>query len=122
MSVKISDINIACDAALDQDINQEIGFLGEQDKISFMEYEEQRDTLEREFYGICECCNGTGRYWDCDPHNSRKVPCDNCNGTGYLDNKENKPHCPKCKDTKLVESSIPMVGEEECYYCKDQDE
>lgn len=122
MPVKISNNDIACNTSLDQDINQEIGFLGEQDRISFMEYEEQRDIFEREFYGICECCNGTGQYWDCDPHNSRKVPCDNCNGTGYLDNKENKPHCPNCKDTKLVESSIPMVGEEECYYCKDQDE
>ena len=100
MSVKIYDINIACDAALDQDINQEIGFLGEQERISFIEYEEQRDTLEREFYDIY----------------------DSCNGTGYLDNKENKPHCPNCKDTKLVESSIPMVGEEECYYCKDLNE
>ena len=51
MSVKISNIDIACDATLDQDINQEIGFLGEQEKISFMEYEEQRDILEKEFYG-----------------------------------------------------------------------
>ena len=85
MSVKLSDINIACDAALDQDINQEIGlYLGEQDKISFIEYEEQRDTLEREAFGVCECCNGTGQYMDCDPHSSRYVPCDNCNGTGFL--------------------------------------
>ena len=84
MSVKISDINIACDDALDQDVNQEIGFLGEQDRISYLEYEEQRDTLEREFYGVYECCNGSGQYMDCDPHNSRYAPCDNCNGAGFL--------------------------------------
>ena len=84
MSVKISDINIACDAALDQDTNQEIGFLGEQDRISYLEYEEQRDILEREYYGVCECCNGTGQYMDCNPHSSRYVICEQCNGTGFL--------------------------------------
>ena len=42
--VKLTDINIACDAALDQDVNQEIGFLGEKD-LSFMEYEEQKEIL-----------------------------------------------------------------------------
>lgn len=87
MSVKISDINIACDAALDQDVSQEIGFLGEQDRISFMEYDEQRDKLEREYYGVCENCNGTGQYMDCDPHRSRYVACENCNGTGFLKDK-----------------------------------
>ena len=51
MPVKISNNDIAYNTALDQDINQEIGFLGEQDRISFMEYEEQRDILEKEFYG-----------------------------------------------------------------------
>lgn len=60
MPVKISNIDIAYNTSLDQDINQEIGFLGEQDRISFMEYEEQRDTLEREFYGVYNCCNETG--------------------------------------------------------------
>lgn len=29
-NLRLSDINIACDAALDQDISQEIGFLGEE--------------------------------------------------------------------------------------------
>ena len=29
--------------------------------------------------------------------------------------------CPNCKDTKIVESYIPEVGNEECYYCKDQE-
>ena len=29
--------------------------------------------------------------------------------------------CPNCKDTKIVESYIPEVGNEECYYCKDHD-
>ena len=146
MSVKITDINIACDAALDQDVNQEIGFLGErendilyslskeedkmdslavgeQEKLDFFSYEEERDRLEREFFGVCECCNGTGHYWDCDPGRSKKVPCDNCNGAGFINDKEeSKPHCPNCKDTKLVESSVPMVGDEECYYCKDINE
>ena len=98
MSVKLSDINIACDAALDQDINQEIGFLGEQERMDFFQYEEERDKLEREAFGVC----------------------DNCNGTGFL--KEDSSMCPKCNDTKLVESNIPMVGNEECYYCKDQNE
>ena len=84
MSVKITDIEISCDAALDQDIIQEIGFLGEQERIDFFSYEEERDRLEREFFGVCECCNGTGQYWDCDPGRSRKVPCENCNGTGFL--------------------------------------
>ena len=84
MSVKLSDINIACDAALDQDINQEIGFLGEQERMDFFQYEEERDKLEREAFGVCNCCNGTGQYMDCDPHSSRYVPCDNCNGTGFL--------------------------------------
>ena len=28
-------------------------------------------------------------------------------------------YCPRCKDTKLVESNIPEVGNEECYYCKE---
>ena len=60
MSVKISDINIACDSALDQDVNQEIGFLGEQDRISFMEYEEMLEQGTREAHGVCECYNGTG--------------------------------------------------------------
>lgn len=117
---KISNVNIACDAALDQDVNQEIGFLGEQDKISYLEYEEQRDQLERELYGICECCNGTGQYMDYNPHSSRYVPCDNCNGTGYL--KEDTSICPRCNDNKIVESNIPMVGNEECYFCKDQND
>ena len=34
----ISDINIACDAALDQDVSQEIGFLGEEDFKAKLEY------------------------------------------------------------------------------------
>ena len=29
--------------------------------------------------------------------------------------------CPNCKDTGLVDSGIPMEGNEECYYCKDHD-
>ena len=66
MSAKITDIPIACDAALDQDLNQEIGFLGEQERIDFFSYEEERDRLEREFFGVCECCNGTGFLKDPD--------------------------------------------------------
>ena len=59
MPVKISNIDIACNTALDQE-NQFLGLLGEQDRISFMEYEEHRDTLEKEFYGVYDCCNETG--------------------------------------------------------------
>ena len=84
MSVKISDINIACDAALDQDTNQEIGFLGEDEWKAKMEYDNMEEQAEREYYGVCECCNGTGQYMDCNPHSSRYVACENCNGTGFL--------------------------------------
>ena len=42
--VNINDINITCDAALDSDVSQEIGFLGEE-QLTFMEYEEQKDML-----------------------------------------------------------------------------
>lgn len=114
MPVKITDINIACDAALDQDVIQEIGFLGEEN-LSFIEYEEQKDiltdisnsdplfvlreredqmdTMARKWFGVCECCNGTGQYMDCDPHKSRYVPCDNCNGTGSTkDENEQEKH------------------------------
>lgn len=144
MAVKITDMEISCDAILDEaifsDTNQEIGFLGEE-KLDFFEYEEQKDFLEtsqivdgpdvkrhldelmdlgaREAAGVCECCNGTGSYWDSGPHTSRREPCDNCNGTGFI--KDQKPLCPNCKDTGLVESGIPMEGNEECYYCKDHD-
>lgn len=110
MAVKITDIEIACDSCLDEslfsDVNQEVGFLGEE-KLDFFNYEEQKDFLEtpspilddletrrqqeelmdqgaREAAGVCECCNGTGSYWDCDPHTSRRTPCDNCNGTGFI--------------------------------------
>ena len=72
-NLRLSNINIACDAALDQDVSQEIGFLGEE-KMDFFNYEEQKDFL-----------------------------------------------CPNCKDTGLVDSGIPMEGNEECYYCKDHD-
>lgn len=80
----ITDVNIACDAALDQDISQEIGFLGEEFSQAKFEHEELMDQMAREWYGICECCNGTGHYMDCDPHKSRYVPCNNCNGTGNI--------------------------------------
>lgn len=105
-NLRLPDINIACDAALDQDVSQEIGFLGEE-KLDFFNYEEQKDYLEtpaqtgdpllvlyeqemlmdqcaREAMGVCDCCNGTGSYLDCGPHNSRREPCDNCNGTGFI--------------------------------------
>lgn len=105
MSVKLSDINIAYDTAL------------EQERMDFFQYEEERDKLEREAFGVCECYNGTGQYMDYVPHSSRYTPCDNCNGTGFL--KEDSSIYPKYNDTKLVESNIPMVGNEECYYCED---
>ena len=72
-NLRLSNINIACDTTLDQDVGQEIGFLGEE-KLDFFNYEEQKDFL-----------------------------------------------CPNCKDTGLVNSGIPMEGNEECYYCKDHD-
>ena len=80
-TVRLTDINIACDAALDQDINQEIGFLGEE-RIDFFQYEEQKDSLViettpkptyvyrrenvpsdeemMEIYGLCPVCRGSG--------------------------------------------------------------
>ena len=84
MAKKITDMEISCDAILDQEVNQEIGFLGEQERMDFFHYEEERDKLEREAFGVRECCNGTGQYWDCDPYRSKKVPCDDYNGTGFL--------------------------------------
>ena len=82
-----NDINIAYNATLDQDISQEIGFLGEDDFKAKMEHEELMDQMAREYYGVCECCNGTGQYIECDPHKSRYVPCDNCFGTGNIKGK-----------------------------------
>ena len=123
MAVKITDIEIASDPILDEailsDVNQEVGFLSD-DFEARIQQEELLDKGAREAAGFCECCWGTGSYMDCGPHSSRMVPCENCNGTGYTN--ESKPHCPMCNDTKIVESSVPMVGEEECYYCKDTNE
>ena len=49
MAVKITDIEIACDSCLDEnlfsDVNQEVGFIGEE-KLDFFNYEEQKDFLE----------------------------------------------------------------------------
>lgn len=59
-TLRITDVNIACDAALDQDVSQEIGFLGEEDFKAKLEHEELMDQLAREAYGVCEQCNGTG--------------------------------------------------------------
>ena len=53
----ITDVNIACDAALDQDINQEIGFLGEGIP---------NDEYMMEIYGICPVCRGSGETIDPD--------------------------------------------------------
>jgi hypothetical protein len=43
----ITDINIACDAALDQDIDQE-------DFKAKAEHEESMDQMTREYYGVYE--------------------------------------------------------------------
>lgn len=43
-TLRITDVNIACDAALDQEVSQEIGFLGEE-RMDFFQYEEQKDSL-----------------------------------------------------------------------------
>lgn len=85
MAVKITDIEIACDACLDEtilsDVNQEVGFLGEE-KMDFFQYEEQKDSLViettpkptyvyrrenvpsdeemMEIYGLCPVCRGSG--------------------------------------------------------------
>ena len=87
MAVKITDIEIACDDCLDEnlfsDVNQEVGFLGDNYEIRLYQ-EELMDQSAREAFGVCECCNGTGSYWDCDPHTSKRAPCDNCNGTGFI--------------------------------------
>ena len=69
---------------LNQDVNQEIGFLGEDEWKAKMDYENMLEQGIREAHRVCECCNGTGQYMDCNPHSSRYVPCDNCNGTGFL--------------------------------------
>lgn len=111
MAIKITDIEISCDTILDEaifsDVNQEIGFLGDNwfPNIDYLNYEEQKDflvtpvlnedplyvlmeaeeamdQLAQDYYGICEVCNGTGQIWDVDPHTGRNVSCDNCNGTG----------------------------------------
>ena len=66
---------------------------------------------------VCSLCEGSSIAWDDNPLLPEIKKCNQCNGTGYI--KEDKPHCPMCKDTKVVESGIPMVGNEECYYCKD---
>lgn len=103
MYVKITDTEISCDSILDEavlsDVNQEVGFIGEE-KLDFFNYEEQKDFLEPRTIDPLFALHKQETLMD------QKV----------------KPHCPNCKDTKIVESSVPMVGEEECYYCKDQDE
>lgn len=80
-TLRITDVNIACDAALDQDVSQEIGFLGEE-RMDFFQYEEQKDSLViettpkptyvyrrenvpsdeemMEIYGLCPVCRGSG--------------------------------------------------------------
>ena len=87
MAVKITDIEIACDNCLDEnlfsDVNQEVGFLGDNYEIRLYQ-EELLDQGAREAAGVCENCNGTGSYLDCGPHNSRREHCDNCNGTGFI--------------------------------------
>ena len=87
MAVKITDIEISCDPILDEailsDVNQEVGFIGDEYEIRLYQ-EELMDQGAREAAGVCECCNGTGSYWDCGPHNSRREFCDNCNGTGFI--------------------------------------
>ncbi len=50
--MKYSDINIACDAALDQDVSQEILFLGDGSPT---------DEEMMEIYNICPVCRGSGQ-------------------------------------------------------------
>ena len=98
MAVKITDIEISCDPILDEailsDVNQEVGFLGE----------EQKDFLGISLREVCSLCEGNGVTWDDNPLLPEIKKCNHCDGSG------------------LVESSVPMVGNEECYYCKDHDE
>lgn len=75
MAVKITDIEISCDACIDEnlfsDVNQEVGFLGEE-KLDFFNYEEQKDFL-----------------------------CPNCKDTGLVDSgipMEGDKECYYCKD------------------------
>lgn len=87
MAVKITDMEISCDPILDEailsDVNQEVGFLGD-DFEARMQREELMDQGAREAAGFCECCWGTGSYMDCNPGYSRMAPCESCNGTGYI--------------------------------------
>ena len=87
MAVKITDIEISSDPILDEailsDVNQEVGFIRDDYEIRLYQ-EELMDQGAREAAGVCECCNGTGSYWDCGPHNSRRESCDNCNSTGFI--------------------------------------
>ena len=91
MAVKITDIEISSDPILDEailsDVNQEVGFIRDDYEIRLYQ-EELMDQGAREAAGVCECCNGTGSYWDCGPHNSRRESCDNCNGTGFIKDQE----------------------------------
>lgn len=87
MDLKVTNIDIAYDPILNEailsDVNQEVGFISD-DLETKMYIEELLDKGAREAAGFCECCLGTGSYTDCDPHNSRRKPCENCNGLGFI--------------------------------------
>jgi len=36
---------------------------------------------------LCETCDGTGKIWD-SMFGTEQVPCDQCNGTGIINNSE----------------------------------
>lgn len=96
MDLKVTNIDIAYDPILNEailsDVNQEVGFIREEVSTIISEtklfqafddhikYDEGIGEAEK----FCEGGLGTGSYTDCDPHNSRMEPYENCNGLGFI--------------------------------------
>jgi hypothetical protein len=97
MAKKITNMEIYCDACLDEnlfsDANQEVGFIGEE-RIDFFQYEEQKDSLTEvnlesapenmETTYVCTLCEGSGIAWDDNPFSEERKLCVQCKGTGLI--------------------------------------